>query len=99
MTTKTVKDTAINYGKTEKIVSTRPIHNSKLKTTGNVHITLKKVKDIAKSKGINPSKMRKTEIIKNIQRAEGNFDCFGTATAGYCDQQNCLWITECLNLK
>ncbi len=65
-------------------------------SSGNGTITLAKIKEIAKSKGINPGKMKKAEIIKTIQRAEGNFDCFGTATAGYCDQHGCFWITECL---
>jgi hypothetical protein len=62
-------------------------------------MNLEQVKDIAKSKGINPVKMKKAEIIKTIQRAEGNFDCFGTATDGYCDQQDCMWRTDCLSPK
>ncbi len=65
-------------------------------SSNNGAVTLKMVKEIAKSKGINAGKMKKADIIKAIQRAEGNFDCFGTATAGYCDQQGCFWITECL---
>lgn len=60
---------------------------------------LKKVKDIAKSKSVEPGKMKKTEIIKAIQRAEGNFDCFGSASeARYCDQQRCIWRKDCLSL-
>lgn len=66
---------------------------------GNGKLTFRQIQDIAKSKGINPVKMKKVDIIKTIQRTEGNFDCFGTATAGFCDQHGCLWITECLNLK
>lgn len=38
----------------------------------------------------------KTELIKTIQRTEGNFDCFGTAINGFCDQDKCLWRTDCL---
>jgi len=57
---------------------------------------IKEIKKIAKKKGINPGKMGKKELIKSIQRAEGNFDCFGTA-ADYCDQLGCAWREDCLN--
>lgn len=33
-------------------------------------------------------KYSKKDLIKTIQRKEGNFDCFGTA-ANFCDQQAC----------
>ncbi len=36
-----------------------------------------------------------TELIRSIQRAEGNPGCFGTAQ-GYCDQLDCAWRTYCL---
>ena len=36
--------------------------------------------------------------IRKKQRAEGNFDCYGKATAGYCDQQGCCYYSECLNI-
>jgi hypothetical protein len=59
-------------------------------------MTLKKMKEIAKDKGIRVGNMKKENIIRSIQRAEGNFDCFGTATSGVCDQTNCLWRKDCL---
>ncbi len=38
---------------------------------------------------------KKADIIREIQLAEGNFDCFGSA--GYeCDQLDCLWREDCL---
>lgn len=60
-------------------------------------MTLKQIKDIAKQQGIRVGNMKKENVIKAIQRAEGNFDCFGTATAGVCDQINCLWREDCLS--
>jgi hypothetical protein len=57
---------------------------------------LKQIKEIAKEKGIKAGNMKKENIIRSIQRAEGNFDCFGTASSGYCDQTNCLWRNDCL---
>jgi hypothetical protein len=84
--------------KTKKKAAIKSLTHPEVKTQDN-NLTLKKIREIAKSKGINPGKMKKAELIKSIQRAEGNFDCFGTATAGYCDQQNCLWMTACINRR
>jgi len=60
-----------------------------------------KIADIAKKAkklGINPVKMGKTELIRAIQKAEGNFDCFGTA-GDYCDQLGCIWRDDCIKTK
>jgi hypothetical protein len=59
-------------------------------------MTLKQVKDIAKTTGIKVGNMKKENIIRTIQKTEGNFDCFGTAIAGECDQMNCIWRGDCL---
>ena len=55
-----------------------------------------KIKKMAKSLGlkISPEK-KKPEVIKAIQRKEGNFDCFGAAMV-YCDQGKCLFREDCL---
>jgi hypothetical protein len=39
--------------------------------------------------------LSKAELIWRIQKAEGNFDCFGTAKA-YCDQFECCFREDCL---
>jgi len=39
--------------------------------------------------------LSKAELIRQIQRAEGNFDCFGTAK-DYCDQFQCCFREDCL---
>lgn len=57
---------------------------------------LQEVKAIAGSMGIKAGNIKKDELIRVIQRAEGNFDCFGTATCGYCDQAGCCWREDCL---
>lgn len=53
------------------------------------------IRSIAKSQGMDPGKLSKTELIKSIQTNEGNFDCFGTAYAGECDQTGCSWRKDC----
>lgn len=50
---------------------------------------------IAKKIGINPSKMRKTELVRTIQEKEGNFPCYQTPGAENCDQMNCCWRDDC----
>ena len=96
MTVKKSKDSnSSNTGKS----AAKTRNTSGSVSTGNGKLTFRQIQDIAKSKGINPVKMKKADIIRTIQRIEGNFDCFGTATAGSCNQDGCLWITECLNLK
>lgn len=57
---------------------------------------LQEIKAIAKVKGIISGNLKKLELIRAIQKAEGNFDCYGTAASGYCDQPNCLWREDCL---
>ena len=36
---------------------------------------MKKIKEIAANKGVAPGKMSRTDLIRAIQRAEGNADC------------------------
>jgi hypothetical protein len=53
------------------------------------------VREIARSQGINPANIFKSELIKTIQVREGNFDCYGTAYNGVCDQLGCRWRADC----
>lgn len=57
------------------------------------------IKTIAKAKGINASGLKKPELIRAIQKTEGNFDCYGSATSGDCDQINCTWREDCLSVS
>ena len=59
---------------------------------------MQEIRALAKSLGINSFGKSKVELIKEIQRKEGNFDCFGSAT-DYCDQDACLFRSACLNGK
>jgi len=59
-------------------------------------MNLKEIKDMAKSQDIKVGNMKKENIIRAIQRAEGNFDCFGSAITGECNQMNCIWRGDCL---
>ena len=59
-------------------------------------MNLKDIKGIAQKQGVKAGKMKKDEIIRAIQRAEGNFDCFGTAVSSHCSQSDCPWMEDCL---
>lgn len=54
------------------------------------------IRSIAQDKGIKTGKHSKIVLIHAIQRTEGNFDCFGTAINGQCDQTGCQWHEDCL---
>ena len=41
----------------------------------------------------------RVEDVRAMQRAEGNFDCFGRANANYCDRKECLYHAECLSVS
>lgn len=58
---------------------------------------LQEIKAIAKSKGMKDVNMKKDELIRAIQRHEGNQDCFGNnERAKNCGQKDCTWRKDCL---
>ena len=59
-------------------------------------MTIQEVKKIAKTHGMRIGNMKKENLIRTIQRAEGNTDCFATGKANECGQTNCLWLQDCL---
>lgn len=59
-------------------------------------MTVKELQKVAKAMGIKTTGLRKAEMIREIQRTEGNFDCFGSAI-DYCDQMKCLFRKDCLS--
>jgi hypothetical protein len=53
------------------------------------------IKNRAKELGVKPGKMKKNDLVRAIQTAEGNYACFETAE-DYCDQNDCIWRADCL---
>lgn len=43
--------------------------------------------------------LARVESVRLAQRTEGNFDCFGRAGEGYCDQGGCSYRDECLTVS
>ena len=57
---------------------------------------LSEIEKKAKGMGVKDTwKYSKKDLIKTIQRKEGNFDCFGTAK-GNCIQMACCWRPDCI---
>ncbi len=56
---------------------------------------MQEIRALSKKYGINSFGKTKVELIREIQRAEGNFDCIGTAV-DYCDQSSCSFRSLCL---
>jgi hypothetical protein len=54
------------------------------------------IQKMAKGMGINPYRMKKTDIIRTIQRTENNIECYGTDRADHCEEQGCSWRGDCL---
>jgi len=63
-------------------------------------MNIAKVREKARGLGIKPYGMKKLDLIREIQKKEGNFPCFGTAT-DYCDQMGCCFREDCIgkNIK
>ena len=59
---------------------------------------LSEVEKRAKAVGINDTwKFSKKELIRNIQRTEGNHECFGSLKVGQnCVHSGCCWRDDCL---
>ncbi len=57
---------------------------------------MQEVRERAKALGLKKTfGLSKKELIRQIQKGEGNFDCFGTAK-DYCDQFQCCFREDCL---
>jgi len=57
---------------------------------------MQELRVIAKKYGINSFGKTKANLIREIQIAEGNFDCFGSAVE-YCDQWGCRYRPLCFD--
>ncbi len=58
-------------------------------------MTVKELQKKARTLSIKPDGLKKAQLIRVIQRAEGNLECFGAAIES-CDQADCLFRKDCL---
>ena len=58
-------------------------------------MNMTQVKVVAKERGVKPGKMKKEDLIRAIQAAEENPQCFNTSFSQLCGQEDCLWRGDC----
>jgi hypothetical protein len=54
------------------------------------------IKNIAKQRNIKVGKATKCELVRAIQQAEGNQQCFASNSSKVCGQLSCLWREDCV---
>ncbi len=59
---------------------------------------MQEIKQVAKEMGIKAGRLRKRELIRAIQSAEGNSPCFQSDVASSCQQLDCCWRDDCLSV-
>jgi hypothetical protein len=53
------------------------------------------IQNLARSRGVAPGRLPKTDLVRTLQQAEGNTACFQTGQADRCGQDGCLWRAAC----
>jgi hypothetical protein len=56
---------------------------------------LEEIKSIAQLYSIKVSKLKKYELVRAIQQAEGNEQCFEAGKSASCGQNGCSWRDIC----
>lgn len=62
-------------------------------------MNMQEIRAIAKNHKIEIAGLSKIDIIHKLQRDEGNFDCYGSACDGVCDQVDCRWREDCFDVS
>jgi hypothetical protein len=71
-----------------KVIKKKEAHAGKLKK-------LQEARTIARKMRIDTRNVTLTELIRAIQRAEGNKDCYMTDQVLTCGEKSCLWREVC----
>jgi hypothetical protein len=66
---------------------------------GTDKMNFNELRKMAKRMSISTYRVKKSDIIHSIQRAENNIQCFGTQRVEYCCEHVCLWRNDCVKLN
>jgi hypothetical protein len=58
-------------------------------------MTYVQIKELARRHSIKVVGVKKADLIRAIQRHEGNEPCFASGRASECGQHECLWLPDC----
>lgn len=53
------------------------------------------IKEIARQHDLKIGKATKSQLVRSIQQAEGNQQCFGSSFSDECGQHSCAWREDC----
>ena len=56
---------------------------------------LEEIKLLAQLYSLKVGKMRKPELVRAIQGAEGNYQCYKSGASESCGQNDCAWRADC----
>lgn len=58
-------------------------------------MNMNEIKTIAAEHGVKPGKLKKAELVRAIQKAEKNPECFMIGLLDQCVEYDCLWRGDC----
>ncbi|OGU00350.1 MAG: SAP domain-containing protein [Geobacteraceae bacterium GWC2_48_7] len=58
-------------------------------------MTFAEIKQIATEKGIRVVGVKKVDIVRAIQKKEGNLPCFASGKLSECRETHCTWFSAC----
>ncbi len=53
------------------------------------------IKEIARRYNLRVGKSTKSDLVRSIQQAEGNQQCFDGNISAECGQDSCVWREDC----
>jgi len=56
---------------------------------------INEIKKMAKAMGLETGSMKKADVIRAVQKAENNIDCYATQRVASCAEDRCLWRSDC----
>jgi hypothetical protein len=62
-------------------------------------MNMEEIRNYARQKGVNPGRLKKTDLIRAIQTAEGSVPCYATMQRFHCTEGDCRWAVDCKNEK
>jgi hypothetical protein len=62
-------------------------------------LSMNEIKNKARGLGLNPENLPKMDLVRAIQRAEGNTPCYGRSNNGQCPYTDCCFRKDCFKIK
>ena len=94
MTIKSINDAEKKAGTIGKVIEIKKFLKKKEEHAEQLK-KLREARTIARKMGIDTRNMALKELIRAIQRAEGNKDCYMSAQVLTCKEKSCLWREIC----